>query len=65
MTGDALILAISGLVQALGPMMAEAKRTLPAAQYAVLKATQAAALAAEAAEEAAWTPVEPPPEAPT
>ena len=63
MTGETLALAISGLVRVLGPLMAEAKQTLPAAEYERLKAEQDRALAGEATVEAAWGPADIPPAA--
>ncbi len=60
MNGDVLALAISGLVQVLGPLMTEARKVLPAADYERLKAEQDAALAEAGAEEAAWVPADPP-----
>ncbi len=58
-----IILAASEAIKLTGLLMAEAKRTLSAADYAVLKAEQDRALAGEAATEAAWVPAEPPPAA--
>ncbi len=58
--GELLAVGLSELIKLVGTQMARAKQVLPAAEYNRLVAEQRAAIGTEAAEEAAWTPVEGP-----